>query len=264
MPDTGFLQGRQVVEKHGFRWWLHPDQLIDLSIQNHPGGWEHPTTAAVRRIIQPGWVCLDVGANIGYYTVLFSSLVGATGRVIALEPMEEPMQVLREHLRLNQCVNVQDIQAGADWMARTHKGDLGFGFSWPVQGARVLHAPRDLQFVTIDGLCFDHAGSPSLPSVNLIKIDVDGYELRAILGATRTLLHFRPVLVLELCEYTMRPVGLGHIPNNTRHVDTLVDLLSYLGYQIQDEESGQALTPEGIRAQWDLNLRSINVICIPQ
>ncbi|MDX3388383.1 FkbM family methyltransferase, partial [Streptomyces niveiscabiei] len=73
------------------------------------GAWEPHLTSFVSRRLRPGDTFIDVGANIGYYTVLASQLVGSTGRVVAVEPSPDFHEALAGNVRLNGCANVRTV-----------------------------------------------------------------------------------------------------------------------------------------------------------
>jgi FkbM family methyltransferase len=128
------------------------------------------------RSIAPGQVVVDVGANQGIFTLLFSRLVGPAGRVIALEPAPALFETLDRNCRLNAAQNVTRLQ-----MAAGESRSQG-----------VLHCSR---FNSGDNRLTDSLNGSSLPvqiaplddllpvgQVNLAKIDVQGYELRVVMG----------------------------------------------------------------------------------
>ena len=89
---SGPLQGRRWVVASGSRFIR--------------GTYEPLQCAAFERLVRPGHVVFDVGAHVGFYTVLSSSLAGPAGRVVAFEPLPANLRYLRRHLALNGCANV--------------------------------------------------------------------------------------------------------------------------------------------------------------
>src|SRR3954454_10033377 len=94
------LGERARVTRRGIRWDLDLSEVIDLSIYL-TGYTEYSTVRAYRRLIRPGDVILDIGANIGAHTLQFASLTGPRGQVFAFEPTAFPFGKLKENIRLN-------------------------------------------------------------------------------------------------------------------------------------------------------------------
>ena len=88
-----------------FRMNLHPANSVDFSIR-YNGIWEPELTRVVTRILHKGSIAVDAGANIGYYTCLFSHLVGLTGQVHSFEPVPWTFRELSENVALNSLRNV--------------------------------------------------------------------------------------------------------------------------------------------------------------
>ena len=88
--------------QHSLQLYVHgeQDQFVSRRIREH-GVWEPYETSLVLRLLQPGDVFVDVGANIGYFSVLAASLVGDAGKVFAFEPDPDNFQLLCANAELN-------------------------------------------------------------------------------------------------------------------------------------------------------------------
>ena len=157
----------------------------------------HP---AVLGFLQPGSVVIDVGANLGEWTVPFARAVGPTGRVVAVEPAPRSAAALASTLAVNalrqaeivRCA-IGDHDGTADFAvpvvtsARTDTGTARIG---PAStGYDALRVPLR----RLDSL----AAERNLARLDLVKIDVEGHERRVLDGAASILDRFRPVLVIE-------------------------------------------------------------------
>lgn len=178
------------------------------------GTYEVEMRSAVARVVAPGGVFFDIGAHAGYYSLLASQLVGATGRVVAFEPDTRNLGYLKEHLRLNDAGNVTVVAAAAadvPGTARFAAEPDGFG------GALSTAGSADVATVAIDRL----VETGALPAPNYLKVDVEGAEFQVLCGARRVLRTARPTVFLathtpaaeRLClgslaalGYTIRPV----------------------------------------------------------
>lgn len=143
---------------------------------------EEHITEILRTVIKPGSVCVDVGANIGYFTVMMSKLSGTTGRVYAFEPEPGNFSVLSTNARMA-------TKEGAPIITRNEAISDTFGFVNLVPGEEsTLHSvskstagehSNSIRSTPIDSLVKELQNE----KVTLIKIDVEGHELSAILGA---------------------------------------------------------------------------------
>ena len=155
--------------------------------------WEPHLTSVFRSYVRPGQHVVDVGANVGYFTVLAGTLVGPSGRVTAIEPNSENCRLILISLDANGLTNVDLIPVALDrrrgWSHfSTHVGSNG-----------------GLRPNAIDGI-IDDAGQivPVFPlddlvdqPVHFLKIDVEGAEYRALIGAQRIIDRDRPIVSSE-------------------------------------------------------------------
>jgi len=149
--------------------------------------------ALLDTLLRAGDWALDVGANVGHYTKRMAELVGPSGRVIALEPVPDTFSLLAANARLFAHANVSllniaasdrlavadmQIPRFASGLSNYYQASLGAGPG----GVAVLTLP-------IDEL--------SLPTVRLVKIDVEGHELPALRGMRELIQRDHPVLIIE-------------------------------------------------------------------
>jgi FkbM family methyltransferase len=146
--------------------------LDDDSMSPHlmlNGYWETWLTQAVARYVKPGMACVDVGAALGYYTLLLADLVGEKGRVEAWEPNELAMRLLRRSVRLN---GYGDRVALVEKVcSRTESNDFE-----QKQPSRDWASTRFVRGVGRYEACSIDTAWPT-GSVGFMKIDVEGHEL---------------------------------------------------------------------------------------
>jgi FkbM family methyltransferase len=134
---------------------------------------------------------LDIGANIGAHTLLFSSLVGPTGRVVAFEPTDFAYRKLERNAALNRNLRVELVRlALADRTCSQQQVD--FRSSWQTNGGRT-NGVSTVDMVRLDEWASAHA----LQRVDLVKLDVDGYEYPVIAGGLTTIARTRPTFIIE-------------------------------------------------------------------
>jgi FkbM family methyltransferase len=158
-------------------------------------GTDEPEYDMLERWVRAGDTVLDVGANIGRYTMKLSALVGPQGRVIAVEPVAETFVLLSENVSRSPHGNVTLLNVAAS------SGFEVVGMTVPRDSSGI----ENLYQASIDG---GTEGGPRvltapmdalrLPSrISLAKIDVEGHELAALAGMDRILTEDRPVLIVE-------------------------------------------------------------------
>jgi FkbM family methyltransferase len=145
--------------------------------------WNPEEYAALKVFVHPGATVLDVGANIGAYTLLFAKCVGTTGHVYAFEPAPASRAGLARHVLINGVGDRVTIRheavsnaAGSRWFLES--GTDGANRLAPSADPRTIEVP----VVTIDEFC---SASRVIPDV--IKVDVEGAELDVLRGARRTI-----------------------------------------------------------------------------
>lgn len=171
--------------------------IDDLAVGNHVliGRSYDPRIAAVlSRRVKPGMAVLDIGANIGYLTMLLASLVAPSGLVVAVEPNPENIKLLEASRRVNGFDQVLVIQAAAG----RHTALLALNVSYSNGTTTELPSDLDTIFASRPVPCFAlDAILPKDRRINLVKIDTEGAELNALIGLSQTIDRDRPVIVSE-------------------------------------------------------------------
>ena len=169
--------------------------------------YEEPTAATMARLVAPGDVVVDVGANVGFHTLLLSRLVGPTGRVLAFEPMPHALQRLKANLAMNACDNVIIRECAIGAVPATATLYLGPRHHTSIASLQ----PRDgAVTVQVDCLTLDDATPDG--RITLIKIDAEGWEPEVIAGASRTLAgSAAPYVIAEVSDpgWPTTLTGLG-------------------------------------------------------
>jgi FkbM family methyltransferase len=181
----------------------------DMSRQIYVAGCVEPNEFAFfDRVLQPGMTFLDAGANDGIYTVFAAKRVGNGGTVWAFEPSGRELSRLRHNLELNHltahvfplaladCSGQAELSVGA----YEHAGHNTLGaFAYQTEMERIaLVEVRRLDEVLNEN---------PLARLDLMKIDVEGAELRLLRGAIETLRKYRPVLLFEVSEGSLKHQG---------------------------------------------------------
>jgi FkbM family methyltransferase len=190
----------------GMRWGLF------TSMDFIRGDYSNQALTRFLEFLHAGDVAYDVGAHVGYYALCAALKVGERGQVVAFEPLPLNITYLRKHLRLNDVRNVRLIEVGVtdtNGKARFHSG-LGTGRGYLAENGDYV-----VDVVSLDELC----GSGKIPPPDVIKMDIEGGETKALRGARDILLHHRPVVFVSL-----------HGPEAAQDCPTY---LESLGYSVQ-------------------------------
>lgn len=166
--------------------------------------YHQPLAQKLRVFLPPNAVILDVGAHSGQFSKLFSKLV-PKGAVFAFEPGEYAGSILRRVVKLHRLRNVHVVPQGLSDSEGTHElfvpvkrsGAFGFGLSslLPQPGYDEAHLRKEsISLTTIDHFITKrHVGR-----IDLIKIDIEGWELPALKGGASAISRFRPVVMVEV------------------------------------------------------------------
>jgi FkbM family methyltransferase len=207
----GHLRGQKwIVGSAVHRCWL--------------GYYEYEKQQRVAREVRPNGVFWDIGANVGFYSLLASKLVGS-GRVFAFEPAPRNLTYLRKHLALNRVTNVEVLAIAVGDRNGTscfETEETGFMGRLSNEG-RIGEGKVMVPIATLDSLMEQEKVLPP----DCVKMDIEGAELLALRGASHTFQRFRPVLFLA---------------THSRQIeDECCQLLKSWGYEwrsIQDRSEG--------------------------
>jgi FkbM family methyltransferase len=191
------------------------------------GSYELGKRALFVKTIPPGGVVYDLGANVGYYTLLSAVLAGPRGRVFAFEPLPRNLEFLRRHLSLNRIDNATVIEAAVtdrggtvrfEEDASTSKGRIG------AQGT------LEVRSVALDEL----VARERMPRPDLLKIDIEGGEFLALQGARRALFKSHPPIFLSThsgkahkdCLSFLESLGYRIVPIDGKPLERSRDVLA--------------------------------------
>ncbi|HEU4325589.1 MAG TPA: FkbM family methyltransferase [Roseiflexaceae bacterium] len=190
------------------------------------GTYERHIVRELHRVLRPGDVAYDIGANAGYLSLVMARRVGTAGRVVAFEADPRNAAALAANIALNGQRNITLVpKAVSDTSGSVSFASFGYSL---VGHIATPTTPADAQLLTVPAVALDDLFSEGLlPAPRCIKIDVEGAEDRVIAGAARLLAHARPVIIAEV-----RPDALQH------HI---LPLLEGLGYRARELVGGWRL-----------------------
>ncbi len=188
----------QMTEAHGFKILADPEDLA-VGRAVLAGSYEPEVAAAFRTLLRPGMGVIDIGANIGFFTMLAASIVGSSGSVLALEPNPRNARLAEASRQLNGYAQVTVMQAAAGRVAGMLTINTSFsnGTTSAIDPDALL-AAETVACLPVDAIAWDG------PRIHLIKIDVEGAEYNALLGCRALIRRDRPALIMEF--------GPGQLP----------------------------------------------------
>lgn len=188
----------QTINYNGFQLTLHIDDWIQENIY-FLEAYEKAELKAVSYLLKPGDVFLDLGANLGLYSLHASRIVGSSGKVISFEPFSINFNALQEHVTTNKLSNVQleKLAVGEEPGTITlyhneNEDNLGM-----VTANYIENATREeVKIVSIDA----YLKAKPIQKVDFIKIDIEGFEYPTLLGMKSTLTAYMPSILVEILD----------------------------------------------------------------
>jgi len=199
--NASVASGLTVVEVSGgdLRGWKI---LINLKTEKSRwlGTYEPELQAALREFLRPGQTVYDVGANIGYVSLLMARAVGPGGQVFAFEPLPANVERIRHNIAINHLQNVQLIPAAVtdqtgEVTFYVHDS-VGMGKAAGSAGrrAQTYRAEIRVAALSLDEFVFTQGNPPP----QAVKMDIEGGEVLALPGMKRVLETYHPLMLLEL------------------------------------------------------------------
>lgn len=240
---NGYCKGKNT--RHGFMLF-NPNDFIGMTLDTY-GEWAFSEIDLLNQLIKPGFIVLDVGANIGTHTLQFAKSVQPNGFVYAFEPQRIAFEFLCANIILNNYLNIFPMMAGVSdtdgeiIVPILNPDSLANSGSINIENKS---SGDPVRLLTIDSL--------KLNRCNLIKIDVEGMERKVLLGAKETINKFRPLLFVE-----------NNTPENSEDLIRLLFDLKYncwwvfTAYLNRRDIHGNEFKPgEGFKPDF-------NMLCIP-
>ena len=205
----------------GSKMYLDPTDALELRTNKI---FEKFETELVKKEVKDGDIVLDIGANIGYYSLVFSQIVGTNGRVFAFEPDPNNFALLKKNIEINNLKNVTLIQKAVSDVSKPLSLYL---CDYNHAQHRIYPSPRCNETITVESTTIDEhfSGTEFYNRINFVKMDVEGAEYDVLEGMKKTL-KSNPNLKI-LCEFSPKQIR----EHGLKPEDILDQLLRY-GFKI--------------------------------
>ena len=203
---------------YGITMNIDSEQFIDTKILHDR--FEPLSIKLIDRVVQPGWICCDVGANIGFLSLLMAKKTGPEGRVYSFEPSEWTFERLKANIEANSYHWIEPHRQAVGAESKPSV-ELRVPCGYRLDG-KDTSTVQQMPLVALDDF-FANA-----ERLDFIKIDTDGYEPYVLTGARRTIERLHPMIFFEL--------GPDALKEANSSAEELIGLLVGLGYRFEHEE----------------------------
>jgi FkbM family methyltransferase len=233
---------------NGIARYIHGEPVLYFSsddARDIPENADEGSFGAMKGRVHEGAVVLDIGANVGMYTLLMARWVGPAGKVFAFEPAMQTADKLQRHVIMNQLANRVEVIRTAVGNA---VGEVTFYYSAECSGNASVAASavpgghsQLVPVTTVDVFCQTRAIVPTF-----LKIDVEGFEAYVLDGALETIQQHTPDLLIETHPRLWPQLGLSR-----EYVADRLASLTKLGYQAKNlDGAANHLESEGHLLYW--------------
>lgn len=206
-------------------------RMYIIMIGSGRGRDKYPELFFLRKIIRPGSTCIDIGANLGYYSTFLSRLAGPEGKVLAVEPVPLFGRIWKDNVRASGVDNLTLLPFALGGENTTiemgtpvRDGLVHHGMTKIASSAQEQYAQKyQVEMRVPDELFAD------LDRLDFIKCDVEGYEHQVFAHLQETIKKFKPLIQTEL--------------NGTDNRKAVIEILTGLGYGVYTLSPNQTLTP---------------------
>jgi FkbM family methyltransferase len=243
--NTLYRKGsHRVCNRNGINYSLdlsdYPDWLLYYSS-------DADSSAGVLTYLKQGDTVLDIGGNIGQTALRMAQKIGETGRVISFEPYPETTERFEYNLKLNDQIKNITLEGIALGEAKSIL-KMFQDCSTNSGGNRMLHPSAQnnggIEEVMVTSLDEYVADKNHLKHINLIKIDVEGFEMKVLKGAKKVLRDHKPDLFIELDDENLKKQGNSAVE--------VVDFLIGLKYQVMDSYDNKIINVKEMKNHTDI------------
>jgi len=250
---TKFKPGYIITKKEKHKIFLDSDDSLHLSVHKD---WEVFVSKIMYKYVKKGDIVLDLGANIGYYSLLLAKLVGDNGKVYSFEPDPDNFKLLKKNIKANDYHNIVAIQKAVS--DRTGKIRLFLEKDNSTMHKIYRARGENCTTIEIESVSLDDFFKDKNKKINFIKMDIEGAEGGAIKGMQKLLDENDNIIIFsEFCPRAMRGCGIG-----PEEYFKLLSKFGFIFYNVNEEENKiERTTPEEITLIYNSDGYT-NILCI--
>ncbi len=198
---------KDIIEIQGSKMYVNPDNLppgFKRTFQFYATfrSWERQTVSMFKKVVKEGDIVVDLGANIGYYTLLAARLVGRSGKVYAFEPEPVNYSLLLKNIEINGYDNVIPTQKAIS----DTTGTVRLFLDNEDTGAHTIYQPGDKrEFIEVESVRLDNFFKGKECPINVIKMDIEGAEIAALSGMDKIIKQNRDLKMFA--EFYLPAIG---------------------------------------------------------
>ncbi len=248
------------AEVHGNKMFLDKWDALSLSIN---GVYNEFDTKLVQDHVNSGDVVIDVGAHIGYFSLLFSNLVGETGHVYSFEPEPKNIKLLKKSITIN---NIQNISLEPHPVSNINESCKLYVGQFTSGGNRI-HCPDKMielyekEPINVETLVLDDYFSKLnlLNKINFVKMDCEGSELRVLQGMKKILRESKNLKIfIEFDVDALEDAG-----SDPKELLNLLEKEGFIIYYVDDYKNKMILADKNLLMTSDtLRTKTVNLLCI--
>ena len=248
--------GKHILKTiHGVKMMIDPalDQGVELSLFE-TGTYEKGTIQFLEEYLKPGFSFLDIGANIGLMSVIASKAVGEKGIVYAVEANPATVPILQTNIELNNCKNIELLPVALSDV----QGKALLFENWEVNrgGASLISQSDDQKGVEVKMERLDDLFAENT-TIDLVKIDVEGFEPQVIRGGMNWFKKQLPVFIIEVSE--KREKEIGPSPKEIMELVQTIGRYTFYKHKGTKERRGKLIEIQSVHELPGHD----NIICIP-
>lgn len=252
-----------VSTKHGFRMRVSPYDYSSYDIYFF-GDYDPDTTTLFTTLIRPGQQVWDLGTDRGWFTLLAGKLVGPSGHVFSFEAFPPNYKKLKKNVLLNKMAWVTTINAavsdkvGEAWFSPPSDEATSYiKFLGTSSGVGHMTDERHPDSIRVKTITINqYAKLKGIKSLDLMKIDIEGAEYKALIGGKRTILKYKPIIIIEYNRGTA-----NRLETTIEKLDALLDKYGYDRYIYKN---GYLPVTYGKDKKIDYPSDVYNVCCLPK
>ncbi len=221
------------VKRNGFFFRLNVHDMVDQHIFF---GFRDISRTRLYDLARKGNIVFDIGANIGETALRLSRLIEPGGCVFAFEPDALNYSKADYNIKLNRVDNIRLVNVGLGTVNKSVKlytvYDINRGMNRILDDDDVPFEYSEIQIMALD----DFVSENAITQIDLIKIDVEGYEMEVLKGAIKSIGKYKPVIFAEIDDF--------YLQQHHSSASRLVQWLESFNYRIIHSETGEKITSE--------------------